>query len=413
MAEGTWEPAFDEVVGFLDAQVSGDGERRSSMRVPPRPARGRRMERRRRSRGDPVAFGQPGAVVLDDQGGDVDRPARLRRPEPRRLRRSRRRPLAGVRAAGKDAITVRQVLCHEAGMYDVASFLERPEQILDWDAMVTGLEGMTPAFEPGTKNGYHAVTFGFIVGEIVRRVSGLGITDFVRTQIAEPLGLDGCYVGLPRAEHGRLVETITSPDAGQLTRDPAAMVRIAEQLGLTIRPELIAAALPPAILTGPGGDEWVEQPMPSGNGCFTARSLARMYVCLAGGGELDGVRLVSEKTVARAIEPQNDRPDLILGFPMQWRLGYHGVLTSAAVLPRGFGHNGYGGSGAWGDPDRELAVVYTLNALGNAIRGRYALHGHRRGRRPRHRGLTLRRQVTGVTSPSPAKGGMMREWRPI
>src|SRR5207248_11396803 len=94
-------------------------------------------------------------------------------------------------------------------------------------------------------------------------------------------------------------------------------------------------------------------------------ALAGWYACLAGGGGRDGVQLVSDKTVERAIEPQNDRPDLILGFPMQWRLGYHGVLTSAAVLPRGFGHNGYGGSGAWGDPDRELAVAYTLNALGN------------------------------------------------
>src|SRR5439155_1667597 len=113
----------------------------------------------------------------------------------------------------------------EPAFDEVVAFLDRPEQILDWDTMVKGLEGMTPAFEPGTKNGYHAVTFGFIVGEIVRRVSGLGITDFVRTHIAEPLALDGCYVGLPRSEHGRLVETITSPDAGELTRDPAAMVR--------------------------------------------------------------------------------------------------------------------------------------------------------------------------------------------
>ena len=109
--------------------------------------------------------------------------------------------------------------------------------------------------------------------------------------------------------------------------------------------------------------------MPSGNGCFTARSLARMYACLAGGGELDDVQLLSDKTIARAIEPQNNRPDLILGFPMQWRLGYHGVLTSAAVLERGFGHNGYGGSGAWADPDRELAIGYTLNALGKDLTG--------------------------------------------
>jgi CubicO group peptidase (beta-lactamase class C family) len=369
MAQGTWEPAFDEVVALLDAQVAETAS------------------------GGAVCVYHRGRPVVDAWSGVADRAGTPWQSDSLAVSYSTTKGVTSTalhicvdrnlvdyddRVAdhwpefaqhGKDSITVRQVLCHEAGMYDVASFLERPEQILDWDAMVTGLEGMTPAFEPGTNNGYHAVTFGFIVGEIIRRVSGLGITDFVRTQIAEPLALDGCYVGLPRVEHGRLVETIASPDAAQLTRDPAAMVRIAEQLGLTIRPELIAAALPPAVLTGRGGDEWVEQPMPSGNGCFTARSLARMYACLAGGGELDGVRLVSDKTVARAIEPQNDRPDLILGFPMQWRLGYHGVLTSAAVLPRGFGHNGYGGSGAWGDPDRELAVAYTLNALGNAIAG--------------------------------------------
>jgi CubicO group peptidase (beta-lactamase class C family) len=369
MAQGTWEPAFDEVVALLDAQVAKTGS------------------------GGAVGVYHRGRPVVDAWSGVADLAGNPWQSESLAVSYSTTKGVTSTalhicadrglldyddRVAdhwpefaqhGKDSITVREVLCHEAGMYDVASFLERPEQILDWDAMVTGLEGMTPAFEPGTENGYHAVTFGFIVGEIVRRVSGLGITDFVRTQIAEPLALDGCYVGLPRSEHGRLVETITSPDAGELTRDPAAMVRMAEQLGLTIRPELIAAALPPAILTAHGGDEWVEQPMPSGNGCFTARSLARMYACLAGGGELDGVHLVSDKTVERAIEPQNDRPDLILGFPMQWRLGYHGVLTSAAVLPRGFGHNGYGGSGAWGDPDRELAVAYTLNALGEAIAG--------------------------------------------
>jgi CubicO group peptidase (beta-lactamase class C family) len=369
MAQGTWEPGFDEVVALLDAQV---GETAS---------------------GGAVCVYHRGRPVVDAWSGVADHAGAPWQSDSLAVSYSTTKGVTATalhvcadrnlvdyddRVAdhwpefaqrGKDSITVRQVLCHEAGMYDVASFLERPEQILDWDAMVAGLEGMTPAFEPGRQNGYHAVTFGFIVGEIVRRVSGLGITDFVSTQIAEPLGLDGCYVGLPREEHGRLVETITSPDPGQLTRDPAAMVRIAEQLGLTIRPELIAAALPPAILTGRGGGEWVEQPMPSGNGCFTARSLARMYACLAGGGELDGVQLVRDKTVARAIEPQNDRPDLILGFPMQWRLGYHGVVTSAAVLPRGFGHNGYGGSGAWGDPDRELAVAYTLNALGNAIAG--------------------------------------------
>jgi CubicO group peptidase (beta-lactamase class C family) len=369
MADGTWEPDFEEVATTLEAQVVESGG------------------------GAAVCVYHRGRPVVDAWTGVTDKDGTPWRADTIALSYSTTKGVTCTalhicvdrqlldyddRVAdhwsefaqnGKDAITVRQVLCHEAGLYDVASFLERPEQITDWEAMMGGIERMRPAHEPGTNNGYHAVTFGFIVGEIVRRVSGLGITEFIRKEIAEPLALDGCCVGLPREEFGRLAETVSAPDPGELTRDPAAMVRMAERLGLTIHSELIAAALPPSILASRSDPSWLEQPMPSGNGCFTARSLARMYACLAAGGELGGVRLVSDKTVERAIEPQNDRPDLILGFPMQWRLGYHGVLTSAEVLPRGFGHNGYGGSGAWGDPDRELAVGYVLNALGRNLAG--------------------------------------------
>lgn len=369
MAEGTWDPAFDEVVTILEAQVTESGG------------------------GAAVCVYHQGRPVVDAWTGVVDTAGSPWQDDTLAVSYSTTKGVTSTALHicvdrqlldyddrvsehwpefgqnGKDAMTVRQVLCHEAGLYDVASFLESPDQIVDWQAMVGGLEKMTPAHEPGTANGYHAVTFGFIVGEIVRRVSGLGITEFVRTQIADPLALDGCYVGLPREQFARLAETVSAPDARELTRDPAAMLRVAESLGLTLHPELIAAALPPAILEPRDDPAWLEQPMPSGNGCFTARSLARMYACLAAGGELDGVQLLSDKTIARAIEPQNSRPDLILGFPMQWRLGYHGVLTSAAVLEHGFGHNGYGGSGAWGDPDRGLAVGYTLNALGKNLAG--------------------------------------------
>jgi CubicO group peptidase (beta-lactamase class C family) len=369
MADGTWDPAFEEVATTLEAQVTESGG------------------------GAAVCVYHRGRPVVDAWTGVADTSGTPWQEDTLAVSYSTTKGVTSTalhvcvdrqlvdyddRVAdhwpefaqnGKDAITVREVLCHESGLYDVASFLEGPDQITDWDAMVAGLERMTPAHEPGTNNGYHAVTFGFIVGEIIRRVSGLGITDFVRKEIAEPLGLDGCYVGLPRDEFGRLAQTVSAPDAGELTRDPTAMLRVAEQFGLQIRPELIAAALPPAILAPREDVAWIEQPMPSGNGCFTARSLARMYSCLAAGGELDGARLLSDKTIERATEPQNSRPDLILGFPMQWRLGYHGVLTSAAVLERGFGHNGYGGSGAWGDPDRDLAVGYTINALGKNLAG--------------------------------------------
>jgi CubicO group peptidase (beta-lactamase class C family) len=363
VADGTWDPAFDEVVTTLEAQVAESGG------------------------GAAICVYHHGQPVVDAWTGVADTSGSPWEEETLAMSYSTTKGVTSTalhicvdrqlldyddRVAehwpefaqnGKDGITVRQVLCHEAGLYDVASFLESPEQITDWDAMVAGIEKMTPAHEPGTANGYHAVTFGFIVGEIVRRVSGLGIKEFVRQEVAEPLALDGCYIGLPREEFERLAEIVSAPDARELTRDPAAMVRVAQRLGLTLHPELIGAALPPVILEPREDPAWLEEPMPSGNGCFTARSLARMYACLAAGGELDGVRLLSDKTIARAIEPQNNRPDLILGFPMQWRLGYHGVLTSAAVLERGFGHNGYGGSGAWGDPDRDLAVGYTINAL--------------------------------------------------
>jgi CubicO group peptidase (beta-lactamase class C family) len=265
---------------------------------------------------------------------------------------------------GKHTITVRQVLCHEAGLYDVASIIERPEDVLEWDTMVAGLERMKPAFEPGTYNGYHAVTFGFLVGELVRRVSGHGISEFVQTQLAEPLDLDGCYVGLPADQHDRVVQ-LRQPEVREMREE----LKIAEALGLTIRPDVIAAALPPALLEGSNDPLWLERPMPSGNGCFTARSLARLYACLTCGGSLDGTRLLSPETIARATEVQNDRPDLVLAFPMMWRLGYHGVMTTAGVVERGFGHNGFGGSGAWGDLDRELGLALTLSSLGSALAG--------------------------------------------
>lgn len=370
MVEGTYEPAFEEVAATLAAQVEAAG-------------RG----------GAAVCVYHRGRPVVDVWTGAADRAGARWREDSLAVSYSTTKGVVSTalhvcvdrglldyddRVAdhwpefaqnGKDAITVRQVLCHEAGLYDVASFLEAPEMILDWKAMVRGLERMAPAFEPGTANGYHAVTFGFLVGELVRRVSGTGVTDFVRTEIAGPLGLDGCYVGTPTTQHHRVVEIMAPPDSGAILEDPGALVRIAEQLGLTIRPDVITAALPPALLEVHDDPKWIEAPMPSGNGCFTARSLARMYACLAAGGELDGVRLLAEKTVTRAIETQNDRPDLVIAFPMMWRLGYHGIMTTAGVLERGFGHYGFGGSGAWGDPDRELAFGLTLNTLGSALAG--------------------------------------------
>lgn len=113
-----------------------------------------------------------------------------------------------------------------------------------------------------------------------------------------------------------------------------------------------------------GTPECARAEVPSANGCFTARSLARLYAALAEGGELDGVRLLSAETLRRATTPQNDRPDLVLGVPPIWRLGWHAAYTTVGLVPDGFAHHGFGGSGAWADPARRLAVAFTTNLLG-------------------------------------------------
>ncbi len=111
-----------------------------------------------------------------------------------------------------------------------------------------------------------------------------------------------------------------------------------------------------------GGEEVARACMPAVNGTFSARALAKLYAVLASGGRLDGVRLVSPETVARAGEVQNRGIGRVVPYPMHWRLGYHRLNTYGVRAPRGFGHSGFGGSGAWADPDRELALALTLNS---------------------------------------------------
>jgi CubicO group peptidase (beta-lactamase class C family) len=112
-----------------------------------------------------------------------------------------------------------------------------------------------------------------------------------------------------------------------------------------------------------GSAEVLDSPIPALNGVFTARSLARMYAALAGGGVLDGERFLSTETLRRATEVQTTGPDIVVGFPMRWRLGYHVAATSRGIIPNGFGHFGFGGSGAWADPDNDLAVGFVCNRV--------------------------------------------------
>jgi CubicO group peptidase (beta-lactamase class C family) len=142
------------------------------------------------------------------------------------------------------------------------------------------------------------------------------------------------------------------------------MNRFFARLRIPVDLKHIEAALMPI-----GADEFdfnaesvVSASIPAANGMFTARSLARMYAALSAGGELDGVRLLSRETLARATRIQNRGLDRVVPMQMNWRLGYHRAMTFGVRVPRGFGHAGYGGSGAWADPDRRLSVALTLNS---------------------------------------------------
>jgi CubicO group peptidase (beta-lactamase class C family) len=270
-------------------------------------------------------------------------------------------------AAGKGGVTVRHVLTHSAGLHRIRSLIDHGNRMLDWDHMVEALAAAAPAYPPGTRHGYHALTYGWLAGEIVRRIDGRPVAEVVRTEIAEPLDLDGLYIGLPPAERHRVAPLgplgIPRPRIRQLRRLErrvgAQLGKVVSGLPVPVNTRRVANALAPrgieeALIMG---DEVMDASIPAANGFFTARSLARMYAMIAGGGELDGVQVLSGRTVAEMAKVQRQGPDLVLVVPMDWRLGYHRVFTTRGPVPRAFGHFGFGGSGGWADPSRDLAIA--------------------------------------------------------
>ena len=193
---------------------------------------------------------------------------------------------------------------------------------------------------------------------MIRRVTGQSVHDAVDTEIVQPLGLDGMSIGAPPHARGRIAELIARPG------DSERAERFARRAERTtwMRP-VIEAFMVPGIDRLFASSDALGSEIPAVNGCFTARSLARMYAALAGGGVLDGVRFLSTDTLRQATEIQTTRRDIVLGFPMRWRLGYHMAATTHGVIPNGFGHFGYGGSGAWADPDNDLAVAFVCNRV--------------------------------------------------
>lgn len=269
---------------------------------------------------------------------------------------------------GKQGVSVRHILSHTAGLYRIRDYVDRAERVLDWSYMTDALACARPAHEPGTMSGYHAITFGWLVGEIVQRVTGKPFSEVVERELALPLGLQGLFIGAPESAIPRAAQLLLGPRA---QRSPEALRPRARRLHRALRAlripidlEAMASALVPRGMEGLRFDspETLRVPIPAANGLFDARSLARLYAALAGGGVLDGVRLLSSQTLARATEVQTRRLDRVIPLPMHWRLGYHRAMTTRGSPRRAFGHYGFGGSGAWADPERNLAMALVLNS---------------------------------------------------
>ena len=270
---------------------------------------------------------------------------------------------------GKGEITVRQVLSHSAGLHRLGTIIDHGSKILDWEHMTDALARAKPAYQPGTAVGYHALTFGWLVGELVRRISGIPIQQFVQKEIAEPLGLDGLHIGCPPEQRHRVAPL--KPMVFKRLENPVGRFAL-NQVSRGLR--VVGSRVNPHRMLNAGAARGMEDVLvdprlldasvPAMNGYFDAVSLGGMYAMLAGGGELGGVRILSEATVRKASAIQNNQPDRVVVITMQWRLGYHRTPIIARQLPRAYGHFGFGGSGAWADPEHNLALAMVCNRGG-------------------------------------------------
>ena len=259
---------------------------------------------------------------------------------------------------GKDKITLRHVLAHRAGLPAVAAPLPA-DAMLDWPQMIAAIEAQTPWWQPGTAHGYHVNTFGFLVGEIVRRLTGKTIGQFFRDEIAKPLNLD-IFFGVPVSEHARIAEFLWPENAlpGQVP------------VGLT-QDQLMrwCTYWNPAGCSGAGfvnSARWRVAEIPSTNGHGTARSVAKLYAGLAAGGTIDGVEIISRDMLAEATREQSSGHDLVLERDTRFGLAFQLPRPERPFgpNPQAFGHFGAGGSLGFCDPQTGIAFAYVTNDMG-------------------------------------------------
>lgn len=249
---------------------------------------------------------------------------------------------------GKQDITIRQVLQHRSGLPVARGMARDSLAMSDWAASVRSIEQAAPAYPPGQVPAYHVICYGFILGELAQRVTGMPVRDALRTELFDPLGLRNTYLGLPD-EHWPRHVPVSGYGAAELATQLVINRRSTRQ-----------AVIPAASVSA------------------TARDLARLYQALLNGGVLDGVRVLKPETIAQATRPSCDgETDRYLKLPIRWSEGFQlggGRKGSARVggrhhpmgdvaSPAAFGHNGSYVCIGWADPERNLAVGYVTAKL--------------------------------------------------
>jgi len=250
-------------------------------------------------------------------------------------------------AAAKTQITVEQVMAHQAGLPG----FEAPMAASDWFdwALICGrLAAMAPMWKPGDQSGYHPVTFGYLAGEIFRRIDGRTMGQALREDIAGPLGLD-LWIGVPDAEQARCADV----------RRPPALPNLGEMNAF----KRVAFMTPWASPGGRSLAEWRRAEIPSVTCHATAPALARLMGALANGGWVDGARLLKPETIEAASARRSRGPDLVLPYDLAWGAGFlrNEGLGIYGPGQESFGHSGWGGSCAFADPERGVSGAYVMN----------------------------------------------------
>jgi CubicO group peptidase (beta-lactamase class C family) len=239
-------------------------------------------------------------------------------------------------------------MAHTAGLSGWTTQIE-PEDLADWEKCTSLLAAQEPWWEPGTAIGYHGITQGYLIGEVVRRITGVSIGEWFASEVAGPLGAD-VHIGTPESEDPRISLVIPPPPEELDSLGPS---RIA----------LRVMTNPPLDPTYPGHAWWRRAEIPAANGHGNARSVATVQSIIAGSGEARGIRLLSEKGCSAIFDEQGKGRDLVLGVPNRFGMGYGLSAETMPIGPRACYWGGYGGSLVVMDQETQLTVCYVMNKM--------------------------------------------------